>query len=108
MSLAYEKNTDLAFDTTVLRKAADDYGKIAEELINMSTELDRLILHLKDSGWTTPAGTAFYEMTSTNWSENIAKYAALLNTLKSIMTDAARDYDDLMSDYVRRTKVNIK
>lgn len=107
MAIAYERNTDLAFDTGVLRQAAGDYGKIATELRKMSTDLDTLILKLRDSGWTTPAGTAFYEMTETNWSKNIEKYAALLDTLEEILKDAAEAYDSLMTDYVRKTKVSI-
>lgn len=107
MSLAYEGNTDLAFDTVVLRQAAADYAKVADELRKMSSDLDGLIQQLKDKGWTTPAGTAFYEMTNTNWSQNINKYASLLDTLESILKDAATDYDGLMSDYVRKTKVSI-
>lgn len=107
MALAYENNTDLAFDTEVLRQAARDYSKVADELRKMSQNLDTLILRLKSSGWTTPAGTAFYEMTETNWSQNIEKYAALLDTLENILNDAALDYDNLMSDYVRKTKVSI-
>ncbi|MGN0316974.1 MAG: WXG100 family type VII secretion target [Lachnospira sp.] len=107
MAIAYEKNTDLAFDTEVLRQAARDYGEIATDLRKMSTDLDDLILKLKNSGWTTPAGTAFYEMTETNWSKNIEKYASLLDTLENILKDAASDYDTLMTDYVRTTKVSI-
>lgn len=107
MAIAYEKNTDLAFDTGILRQAAKDYGDIADELRKMSGDLDELILKLKNSGWTTPAGTAFYEMTETNWSKNIAKYASLLETLENILNDAASDYDSLMTDYVRKTKVSI-
>lgn len=107
MSIAYERNTDLAFDTYVLRQAAGDYGDIADELRHMSSQLDELILRLKSSGWTTPAGTAFYEMTETNWSENIEKYASLLDTLENILNEAATDYDNLTTDYIRRTKVSI-
>ena len=107
MALAYERNTDLAFDTAVLKQAAKDYGEVATELRSMSTTLDNLISNLKDSGWTNPAGTAFHEMTQTNWSNNIEKYASLLDTLGTILTDAARDYDGLMTDYVRKTKVSI-
>ena len=32
MAIAYEKNTDLAFDTGILRKAATEYANVAEEL----------------------------------------------------------------------------
>ena len=35
MAIAYESNTDLAFDTGVLRQAANDYGKIDDELRKM-------------------------------------------------------------------------
>lgn len=107
MALAYESNTDLAFDTLVLKQAANDYARVAEELRTMAGNLDDLILNLKDSGWTTPAGTAFYEMTNTNWSKNIEKYAALLETLETILNEAADDYDELMSSYVRTTKVSL-
>ena len=67
MAIAYEKNTDLAFDTGILRKAATEYANVAEELRNMAERLDSLIQALKDQGWTTPTGTAFYEMTNVNW-----------------------------------------
>ena len=107
MALAYERNTDLAFDTSVLRTAAREYEDVAKELRGMATGLDNLIKNLKDSGWTTPAGTAFYEMTETNWSKNIEKYASLLDTLNSILKNAADDYDGLMTDYIRTTKVSI-
>jgi WXG100 family type VII secretion target len=107
MAIAYEKNTDLAFDTAVLRQAAQDYGQVAADLRKMCKELDALITNLKNSGWTTPAGTAFYEMTEVNWQGNIEKYASLLDTLQNILNKAASDYDALMSDYVRRTKVSI-
>ena len=72
MAIAYEKNTDLAFDTGILRKAATEYANVAEELRNMAERLDSLIQALKDQGWTTPTGTAFYEMTNVNW-KNILK-----------------------------------
>ena len=74
MAIAYEKNTDLAFDTGILRKAATEYANVAEELRNMAERLDSLIQALKDQGWTTPTGTAFYEMTNVNWKNNIEKY----------------------------------
>lgn len=107
MALAYEGNTDLAFDTSVLKQAGKDYADIAVELRSMAKELDKLIQNLKDKGWTTPAGTAFYAMVDTNWSKNIEKYAALLDTLKKILDDAVTQYDDLATDYIRKTKVNI-
>ena len=46
-------------------------------------------------------------MTETNWAKNIEKYASLLDTLESILKDAADDYDSLLTDYVRKTKVSI-
>ena len=108
MSLAYEKNVDLAFDTTVLRNCAAKYNDIATELRTMCTRLDTCIGNLKNEGWTTPAGTVFYEMTKTNWSENIEKYAALLNTLSTILTESSAAYEAMLKDSVRTTKVNIQ
>lgn len=107
MAIAYERNTDLGFDTSELRRAANEYSKVASELRKMSSDLDNLLEGLKDSGWTTPAGTAFYEMTQTNWSKNIEKYASLLDTLESILLDAANEYEGLMIDYAHKTKVSI-
>lgn len=105
MAIAYEGNTDLAFDTGILRKAAGEYKQVATDLRTMSSKLDKLLQGLKDSGWTTPAGTAFYEMTNTNWKKNIEKYASLLDTLNSILIKASGEYEGLMTDYVRNTKV---
>lgn len=107
MAIAYENNTSIAFDTDVLKNAAKEYGNIAVELKEMASQLDELISNLKDSGWTTPAGTAFYEMMDTNWSQNIGKYASLLETLQKILTSAATQYEGLMKDHVRVTKVSI-
>ena len=107
MAIAYEGNTDLAFDTGVLRKAAGEYKQIASDLRDMSSKLDSLLSGLQSRGWTTPAGTAFYEMTNTNWEKNIEKYASLLDTLDGILIKAADEYESLMSSYVRTTKVKL-
>ncbi len=107
MAIAYEGNTDLGFDTGVLRQAAREYKDVAAELRRMSSDLDKLLTELKDSGWTTPAGTAFHKMTSANWEKNIERYAALLDTLNGILIKAAGEYDTLMTDYVLATKINL-
>ncbi len=107
MAIAYEGNTDLAFDTGVLKKAAKEYKEVAADLRTMSSKLDGLLADLKNSGWTTPAGTAFHEMTNTNWEKNIEKYASLLDTLHSILIKSAGEYDALMTDYVRATEVKL-
>lgn len=107
MAIAYENKTDLGFDTEVLRKAAGEYEAVAIDLRNMATRLDEMLNTLKQEGWTTPAGSAFHQMTETNWEQNIEKYAALLETLKQILSEAATEYDELMADYVRTTKVNL-
>ena len=107
MAIAYEGNTDLAFDTEILKKAGGDYRKVANDLRDMASKLDALLLQLKESGWTTPAGDAFYEMTDVNWKKNIEKYAALLDTLDGILIKAAEEYDGLMRDYIKKTKVNL-
>ena len=105
MSLAYEGNTDLAFDTTVLREYGNRYGQIAEDLRNMSSRLDDCLTQLKESGWTTPAGSAFQKMVETNWEENIKKYADLLDTLESILQQAAKEYDNLVVNHIEKTKI---
>lgn len=107
MAIAHERNTDLAFDTGVLKKAAKEYAGIAKDLRTMAQKLDSLLQQLEDSGWTTPAGSAFHEMTSTNWQQNIEKYAGLLETLDSILQKAADEYDDLVDNHINTTKVNL-
>lgn len=105
MSLAYESNTSLAFNTTLMRDKAAKYGSIAEDLRDMATKLDDLLTELKDTGWTTPAGTAFQKLVDANWKQNIEKYANLLDTLQQILEDAAGKYESLITDYVEKTKV---
>lgn len=100
MALAYEKNVDLAIDTTILREYGNRYTNIADELRSMSKDLDDKLQELIDDGWTTPAGTAFHKMTKTNWSDNIEKYASLLDTLCNILSIAAEEYDVLVCDSI--------
>ncbi|MCM1543144.1 MAG: WXG100 family type VII secretion target [Blautia sp.] len=107
MAIAYEGNTDLGFDTGILRKAAGEYRQVAADLKGMASRLDSLLFSLKEDGWTTPAGTAFYEMTNTNWEQNIEKYVSLLETLNSILISAAEEYDGLVADHIRTTSVNL-
>lgn len=105
MALANEGNTDLAFDTTALRQYGARYGQIAKDLRGMSTRLDNCLTELKESGWTTPAGTAFHKMVQTNWEENIEKYADLLDTLKEILDQASKKYDNLVTNHIEKTKI---
>lgn len=107
MAIAYEGNTDLAFDTGILRKAAGEYKQVAFDLKNLASRLDALLFALKEDGWTTPAGTAFYEMANTNWEKNIEKYVSLLETLNNILISAAEEYDALVTDHIRTTNVNL-
>ena len=106
MAIAYEGNTDLAFDTGILRKAASEYEQVANDLQSMAAKLDSLLQSLKEEGWTTPAGTAFYEMINTKWEDNIKKYVSLLNMLNKILIDAATEYENLTIDSIRNTKAN--
>ena len=106
MALADEGKTDLAFDTDVLREYGAKYGAIADELRDMSAQLDSCLTELKDSGWTTPAGTAFHKMVETGWEENIKRYADLLDTLEKIMLDASRQYESLVVDHIQNTKLD--
>ena len=105
MALANEGNTNLAFDTTTLRQYGNRYGQIATQLRQMSSKLDNCLSDLKQSGWTTPAGTAFHKMAETNWEENIEKYANLLDTLKNILDQASKKYDDLVTNHIEKTKL---
>lgn len=105
MALSYEGNTDLAFNTDELRQCGIQYSNIATDLRDMSNKLDKCINDLKSNGWTTPAGTAFYKMVNMNWRDNIEKYAALLDTLKIILDDAATQYESLVENNINKTKV---
>lgn len=105
MDLAYEGNTSLAFDTAELRQQGSRYGEIAAKLRNMAKELNKCLTDLKNNGWTTPAGSAFQKMVETNWEDNIEKYAALLDTLKDILINAADQYGSLAADHIEKTKL---
>lgn len=105
MPLAYESNVDLAFDTMALREYGNRYGAIADDLRIMANKLDTCLQVLKDSGWTTPAGTAFYKMTDTNWKKNIDKYADLLDTLKDILNQASIEYENLVRNHIEQIQL---
>ncbi len=102
MALSNESNTSLAFDTTELRSCADKYSKAATELRTLAKNLDNLLVELKSSGWTTPAGSAFHKMVNTNWQTNIERYTNLLDTLENIILQSCADYESLVSDYVEQ------
>ena len=59
---------------------------------------------LVNSGWTTNAGKAFQNMVTTNWEQNIEKYADLLDTLQSILNEAVGEYEELIQE-VENTKL---
>jgi WXG100 family type VII secretion target len=105
MALAYEGNTSLAFDTTALRQYGTQYGNIATDLRTMSGKLEACLKDLNNSGWTTPAGTAFYKMVNSNWRDNIEKYADLLETLNDILQNAATDYDSLVENSIETLQI---
>ncbi|MCA1054932.1 WXG100 family type VII secretion target [Rossellomorea aquimaris] len=105
LALSYERNTDLAFDTTALKEYGNRYAHIAQDLREMSKKLDNSLVDLNASGWTTPAGSAFHKMVNANWRDNIEKYAALLDTLKDILDAASKEYDDLVENHIERTKI---
>ena len=105
MALAYESNTNLALDTEVFKKCGSQYSDIASELRKMSKELDACLTELGKNGWTTPAGTAFHTMVNTSWSNNIEKYAGLLDTLKEILYSAAFQYDNLVQNQIETTQL---
>ena len=106
MALAYEKNVDLAYDTEVFRTCGARYGELATNLRDLAGKLETCLSDLKSTGWTTPAGSTFYELTQTHWRDNIEKYAKLLDTLKETLEAAARDYEDLSENYIEKTKLN--
>ena len=101
--LAFGKNIDLGFDTGVLREQGKRYAKIAQEIRDMAKDLDTCLEQLAADGWSTPAGTAFHEMTKTNWQENMAKYADLLDTYQKVLESAAQEYEDLVTDHIEKT-----
>ena len=108
MSLAYESGADLAIDTDVIKIAGEEYKKIGQEMRYMAKTLDSLLQELKSEAWTTGAGEAFQSMVSTKWSENINKYANMLDTMNDMLAKAAGDYEKLLEDHIRNTKLNYR
>ena len=106
MALAYERNADLAFDTTVFRQYGSRYERIANDLRSMASKLNSCLTELKETGWTTDAGSAFQKLSETNWEQNIEKYADLLDTLSRILDEAAYKYDNLVTNNIERTKLD--
>ncbi|MEG0091907.1 MAG: WXG100 family type VII secretion target [Oscillospiraceae bacterium] len=106
MALAYEGDTSLAFDTTQMKEYGTRYAVIAKELRDMAKKLDDCLKELSESGWTTPAGSAFHKMAQTNWEDNIEKYADLLDTLKDILEKSVKEYDDLTTKHIEITTIN--
>lgn len=105
MSLDTHSNTDLAYDTDVFRQATQTYCDVAIDLRQKVSDMQKCLDTLTDSGWTTPAGIAFLNMVDDNWSQNIEKYADLLDTLQQILIEASQKYDELTTNYIEKTKL---
>lgn len=99
-ALSYEKGLDLAFDTDALRTAANKYKQVSTDLSALSNQLNSLLSQLVASGWTTNAGKAFQKMVEQDWSEALSRYCDLLETLSSILNEAAERYEDLVDQDV--------
>ena len=105
MALQNEGNTSLAFDTQVLRDYGKKYGQIADRLRNLASDLDDCLSTLTQSGWTTEAGKTFESLVDTNWQKNMNKYANLLDTLETILGQAATEYENLEDNHIEKTKL---
>lgn len=104
--IAYE-NCDLAFDTTVMSECAKEYENIAEDLKALADKLQTSLNQMTGSGWTTKGGKAFEKMVDADWNTNIQKYTDLLETLKSILEEAVREYEDLVSQQLEKVKIEV-
>lgn len=105
MSLAYEGNTDLAFNTEELRACGDEYYNVAMNLRSMLAQINECIIVLKETGWTTEAGEVFAKIVNSNWSDNIKKYILLLENLKIILYKAADKYDCLVTEDIDKIQI---
>lgn len=103
MALAYEANTDLAYDTDALRACGKEYVSIATDLREMAKQLNELLRELSESGWTTEAGKNFQKMAENNWEQNIALYASLLETFDQMLRESADKYDALTREHIEKT-----
>lgn len=107
MALAYEGNTDLAFDTALFNDCAEKYEGYAEDLNDISNELEITMAKLTDvsNGWNTPAGKKFKSMVVDDWDTNIEQYTDLLKTLADMIRQAAKDYESLYETDIENTKL---
>lgn len=106
MSIAYEANTDIGFDTQFLYDAANDYGTCANDLRTNASQLSALIEKLVEDGWTTDAGKTFLSLTKDEWAVELEKYAVLLDSLKDILMLAVEQYDNLVMYDIHNTKIS--
>lgn len=96
--IAYEGNNDLSFDTEVFDRAAKVYREKSEQLGMIKNDLLNMIEQLKDGGWKSAAGKAFYGNLHANWADDIQRYADLMETLAECIEEASRAYEDLKNE----------
>lgn len=104
--IAYE-NCDLAFDTSVMSECAKEYENIGADLKALADKLQASLSQMTGSGWTTKGGKAFEKMVDANWNANIQKYVDLLETLKCILEESVREYEDLVSQQLEKVKIDV-
>ncbi|MBU3102397.1 MULTISPECIES: WXG100 family type VII secretion target [Clostridium] len=88
----------LKIDLNQLHQTALDYQKSIDDFTLMKNNLIHVIAELKASGWISGASTQYFSTFEDTWSPNMQMHIDILIHLKSCLTKAKTDYDDLYSD----------
>ncbi|MBU3215886.1 WXG100 family type VII secretion target [Clostridium estertheticum] len=88
----------LKIDLNQLQQTALNYQQSIDEFTVMKKNLLNVIKDLEASGWVSGASTQYFSKFKDTWTPNMQMHIDILTHLKSCLTEAKTDYDDLYTD----------
>lgn len=82
----------LKLDLDQLNDTIRVYNTSITDLKASFSEMEKAVNTLKNSGWKSPAATAFFQLFDTSWKKNMERQLKIMGHLKSCLDGAKTDY----------------
>ena len=82
------------FNVEELNGFSSKIETIADDLAQIHSDTQNELKMLKEQ-WKTPAGEKFFQEQPLDWTSTVKKYISILNTLKSMIDYASKQYQEV-------------